>query len=59
MGERIQEILKEERRKQPIVELERKWSKARGRHSNAYWCIEWLDLSAARAHELWKKLNWL
>ncbi len=49
MGKRIQKILEEERRKKPIEELERKWNKAKGRHSNRYWCAEWLDLAAARA----------
>ncbi len=59
MGKRIQKILEEERRKQPVVELERKWEKAKGRHSNQYWCAEWLDLAAARANEMYKKLNGL
>ena len=43
MGKRIQKILEEERRKQPIEELQRKWNKAKGRHSNRYWCTELLD----------------
>ena len=59
MGKRIQKIIEKERRKQPIEELERKWNKAKGRHSNAYWCIEWLDLAAARAHIMWKAINGL
>lgn len=52
MGKRIQKILQEERRSQHIAELERKWNKAKGRHSNAFWCAEWLDLAAARAKEM-------
>lgn len=59
MGKRIMRILEEERRKQPIEELERKWNKAKGRHSNAYWCAEWLDLAHARAEIIYKKLNWI
>lgn len=54
MGKRIQKILDEERRKQPIAELERKWNKAKGRHSNAFWTTEWLDLARARADEMVK-----
>ena len=54
MGKRIQKILREERRKQPIEELERKWNKAKGRHSNQYWTAEWLDLAHARAREMYK-----
>ena len=57
MGKRIQQILQDERRKQPITELERKWNKAKGRHSNAFWCDEWLDLAAARAEEMYKFFN--
>lgn len=56
MGKRIQEILREERRKQPIEELERKWEKAKGRHSNAFWCDEWLDLAYARAKKWYEFL---
>lgn len=59
MGKRIQKLLQDERRKQPIEELERKWMKARGRHSNAYWCLEWLDLAHARGEEMCRKLNGL
>lgn len=47
MSDRSDKI-NEYRRKQPIEELERKWDKARGRHSNQFWCTEWLDL----AHKL-------
>jgi hypothetical protein len=41
------------RQKQPITELERKWKKAQGRWSRAYWSQEWLDLAAVRANEIW------
>ncbi len=58
MGVRIQKILEDERRKQPIEELERKWNKAKGRHSNRYWCAEWLDLAHARATETYNALEW-
>ena len=58
MGKRIQKILDDERRKQPVEELERKWDKAQGRHSNAYWAAEWIDLAYARAAILSKKLHW-
>ena len=44
-----QKIITEFRRNKPIAELERKWEKAKGRHSNRYWCAEWLDLAHARA----------
>jgi hypothetical protein len=56
MGERVRKILEEERRKQPIEELERKWNKAKGRHSNQYWCVEWLDLANARGKLMYNKL---
>jgi len=59
MGKRIQKILDDERRKQPIAELERKWNKAKGRHSNAYWCAEWLDLASAKGKELYRKFHGL
>lgn len=58
MGMRIQKILEDERRKQPIAELERKWNKARGRHSKQFWAVEWIDLAYARATELSKELGW-
>lgn len=45
------------RQRQPLAELERKWLKARGRHSNRFWAQEWLDLCAARAAELSAKLR--
>ena len=57
MGKRILKILAEERQKQPIEELERKWKKSKGRHSNAYWSQEWIDLAMARAEELDKFFN--
>ena len=57
MSKRIQKIIDEERQKQPIEELERKWNKAKGRHSNRYWCQEWIDLSKARANEMYKKFH--
>ena len=59
MGKRIQKILDEERRKQPIAELERKWNKARGRHSRAFWTAEWLDLAKARGEKMYQRLNGL
>jgi hypothetical protein len=59
MGKRIQKILEDERRKQPIAELERKWNKAKGRHSNQFWTAEWLDLAAVRGHKMWLKMNGL
>ena len=57
MGKRVQDILEKERRKQPVEELERKWNKAKGRHSNAYWCCEWLDLAHARAIKMCNFFN--
>lgn len=57
MGKRIQKILEEERRKQPIEELERKWNKAKGRHSNQYWTAECLDLAHAEGAILYRRLN--
>lgn len=56
MSERGEKILAEARQKQPMEELERKWSKARGRWSNHYWAAEWIDLARKRADELWKGL---
>lgn len=47
----------EYRQQQPMSELERKWNKAKGRHSNKYWCAEWLDLAQAMANEMAKKLK--
>jgi len=52
------EVLDAERQKQPIAELERKWEKAQGRHSNRYWCQEWLDLAKAMASEMYAGINW-
>ena len=49
MAEEIQKRLAEVRAKQPIEELERKWRKAKGRHSNAFYAVELLDLAKARA----------
>ena len=40
------------RQRQPLAELERKWNKARGRHSNRYWIQEWVDLADARGREM-------
>lgn len=37
---------------QPKAELERKWTKAQGRHSNQYWTQEWLDLASREGAEL-------
>ena len=42
---------------QPLAELERKWRKAQGRHSNQYYIQEFLDLCDARASEWVKKVN--
>ena len=49
MSEKGQMILDKYRQNKPLVELERKWNKAQGRHSNQFWCQEWLDLAHARA----------
>ena len=56
MQEREEKIA-EARSKQPLAELERKWEKARGRRSNAYWTAEWLDLARARGRVLYEKLR--
>lgn len=58
MGKRIQKLLDLERQKQPIEELERKWNKAKGRHSNQFWCQEWIDLANARAKQIVSKMKW-
>ena len=42
-----EERIAEYRRNKPFDELERKWKKARGRHSNRMWCAEELDLAHA------------
>ena len=44
------------RRSQPINELERKWKKAKGRHSNQFWAVEWLDLAIRRAEDTYQWL---
>jgi len=49
------EKLDKYRQNKPLHELERKWLKAKGRHSNQFWCQEWLDLAYARA-KLWYEL---
>ena len=46
--------LDEARQHQPLKELERKWNKAKGRHSNAFWTQEWIDLAMARGARLAK-----
>lgn len=46
------------RRQQPIEELERKWEKAKGRWSNRYWAVEWLDLAEVRGRQLLAKMRW-
>lgn len=51
------EIIRESRRSQPIEELERKWNKAKGRHSRQFWCMEWIDLAHARAKVMWETLK--
>ena len=56
MREREKRI-EEYRQRQMITELERKWNKAKGRHSNAWWAAEWLDLAAARGREIANKLK--
>ena len=55
--EQRQARIAEKRSRQPIAELERKWMKARGRHSNSYWSAEWLDLASARGRILLQKLR--
>ena len=55
--EQRQVRIAEKRRRQPMVELERKWVKARGRWSNAYWATEWIDLAWARGNAMWGKLQ--
>ena len=47
-----QERISEYRRRQPLEELERKWLKARGRWSNQYWSLEFIDLVSREADEL-------
>ena len=51
MKEREEKIA-EYRRSKPIPELKRKWDKAKGRHSNRFWTVEWLDLAHARAKKM-------
>jgi hypothetical protein len=45
------------RRSQPEAELERKWNKARGRHSNSFYIMEWLDLAWVRAEALYQRIQ--
>ena len=45
------------RQRQPIAELERKWNKAKGRHSNRYWIAEWLDLAYAKGKALARRFK--
>ncbi len=52
MSEQREKQIDEYRRRQPIAELERKWNKARGRHSKNYWAVEWVDLAWARGREM-------
>ena len=54
MSKHGEKILDAIRQAQSIDELERKWNKAQGRHSNAYWTAEWIDLATARAKILAK-----
>lgn len=42
---------------QPMEELERKWKKAKGRHSNRFWAAEWIDLAERRADILYEALH--
>jgi len=51
-----QDKIDQHRKNKPIEELERKWNKAKGRHSNRFWCLEWLDIADYRAKEL---ITWL
>ena len=44
-----QEKIDKYRRQKPIKELKRKWHKAKGRHSNRFWCMEQIDLAHAIA----------
>ena len=53
----IEKRIEKYRRSQSLEELERKWLKAKGRHSNAFWSAEWLDLAHKRAEKLWKWFN--
>lgn len=50
---RIEEI----RQSQPMEELERKWNKSKGRHSNQFYTQEGLDLADRRAKELSTRLK--
>ena len=54
---RIQKILGDERSKQPISELRRKYDKAVGRHSRNYWIQEEIDLATAEALEAMRILS--
>ena len=38
--------------RQSDEELERKWAKAEGRHSNQFWTQEWLDVAKRRAKHI-------
>ena len=49
-----EERIAEYRCDKSLDELERKWRKAKGRHSNRFWCIEQLDLARAVAREFAK-----
>jgi len=56
MGQRIQKMLDEERRKQPIPELQRKQKKARRK---GIWTAEDIDLAHAKGEQLYQRLNGL
>jgi hypothetical protein len=45
------------RQTQPLAELRRKWEKSRGRHSNARWSQEAVDLVYAEGRELMKNIR--
>ena len=57
MSEQGEKILDAIRQAQSIDELERKWNKVKGRHSNTFWEQEWIDLAMARAKRLSKLLK--
>ncbi len=54
MSEERQKKIDKFRQSQPIEELQRKYNKAKGRHSNAFWMAEELDIAFKRAEEMYK-----
>ena len=53
MSKKRQEKIDKFRRMKSVKELERKFNKAKGRHSKNYWCVEHLDYVFALADELY------